>query len=89
MCLQLCQGALALSARPQVMPAVIIRPHYLLVLHGLKESAVLCYLVTQMNHFTDKRSTQNQCPEQEPEAPPAPAAALALSPEYSKTLRLH
>lgn len=45
-----------------------------------KRYAVLCYLVTQMNHFTDKRSTQNRCPEQEPEAPPVPAGSICIEP---------
>lgn len=35
--------------------------------------AALCYLVTQRNQLTQKRSAQNQCPEseQEPQALPA------------------
>lgn len=61
---QLCQGALEPLCCRQVMPPVTIRPHYLPVLHGLKRSAMgtVSPCDTQMNHFTDKRSTENQRP---------------------------
>lgn len=66
MSFQLCQGALEPLCSP-AGDACCYYPALLLACASWfegKHYAVLCYRVTQMNHFPDKRCTQNQRHEQ-------------------------